>query len=198
MNNNSLTPRIRFKGFTDPWEQRKFEELYEFASEGGTPSTQNIEYYLNGDIPFVKIEETNQKYIFNAKTYITLKGLEYSSAWLVPENSVIFTNGATVGNVAINRVKVATKQGIIGIIPNNKIHYEFMYYLLSSPVFQRNVQNRIARGTFDTIILKNLNNIPTFLTTNLDEQINISSILGKIDSLITLHQRKHSNVSKFF
>ena len=48
-------PQLRFAGFDDTWEQRKFEELYSFASEGGTPDTNNIAYYDGGTIPFVKI-----------------------------------------------------------------------------------------------------------------------------------------------
>lgn len=43
-----LKPAIRFKGFTDPWEQRKLGEVADIVG-GGTPSTENPEYW-DGDI----------------------------------------------------------------------------------------------------------------------------------------------------
>lgn len=183
-------PEWRFKGFTDAWEQRKFEDLYNYASEGGTPDTNNSFFYKNGDVPFVKIEDTESKYIDSTKSYITQEGLSHSSAWLIPENSVIFTNGATVGNVAINLLPVATKQGILGVIPSKKVVTEFLFYLLSSATFQREVRSRMATGTFATIILKNLNQIPVCIPSDKSEQEEIAGYLSAFDNLITLHQCK--------
>lgn len=193
MAKNSRTPQIRFKGFTDAWEQRKFAEVYSLASEGGTPDTNTDAYYRNGTIPFVRIEDTENKYINSVKTFITEEGLRHSSAWLVPSNSVIFTNGATVGNVAINRIPVATKQGILGIIPNKAVTTEYLYYLLSAGFFQREVRNRQATGTFATIILKNLNEIDVCIPDKW-EQRKISDYLSSIDNLITHHQRKYEKL----
>ena len=189
MAKNSMKPQIRFKGFTDAWEQCKFAEVYSFASEGGTPDTNTAAYYRNGTIPFVRIEDTENKYIDSVKTFITEEGLKHSSAWLIPSGSVIFTNGATVGNVAINHIPVATKQGILGIIPNKTVTAEYLYYLLSSGFFQREVRNRQSTGTFATIILKNLNEINVFVPDKAEQQ-KISGYLSSIDNLITLHQRQ--------
>ena len=173
------------------WEQRKFVDLYDYASEGGTPNTNNPTFYENGKIPFVKIEDTAEKYITAPKSFITEEGMNHSSAWLIPKDSVIFTNGATVGNVAINKLPVTTKQGILGIIPSKKVTSEFLYYLLSSADFQREVRSRMATGTFATIILKSLNEIPVCFSSNTNEQESISTVLSGIDNLITLHQREH-------
>ena len=188
-------PKIRFKGFTDALEQRKFDELYTYASEGGTPDTNIGAYYDDAKIPFVKIEDTENKYIAHTKSYINEEGMKNSSAWLLPANNVIFTNGATVGNVAINKIPVTTKQGILGIIPSKIITTELMYYLLSSSNFQREVKSRMATGTFATIILKNLNEIQVTIPKSKIEQERISSMLDRIDSLITLHQRKYEKLN---
>ena len=192
----SAYPEVRFAGFTDAWEQRKFEDLYDYASEGGTPDTNNPAFYEGGKIPFVKIEDTVEKYIDSPKSYITEEGMNHSSAWLIPKGNVIFTNGATVGNVAINRLPVTTKQGILGIIPSKKVTSEFLFYLLSSTEFQREVRSRMATGTFATIILKSLNEIPVCFPSNTNEQESIITILSKLDNLITLHQR--DSIMRFF
>ena len=176
--------------FCASWEQRKFEDLYQYASEGGTPDTNNPRYYDNGKVPFVKIEDTENKYIDETKSYISDEGVKHSSAWIIPPNNVIFTNGATVGNVAINRLPVATKQGILGVLPSKIVTTEYLYYLLSSIGFQKEVKSRMATGTFATIILKNLNEIPVSIPKSVAEQELISKKLSALDDLITLHQRK--------
>lgn len=107
-----------------------------------------MRFYANGDVPFVKIEDTETKYIESCNSFITSEGINNSSAWIVPVNSIIYTNGATIGNVSINKIPVATKQGILGIIPSSIINLEFMYYLLLSQNFKREVDSRQAKGTF--------------------------------------------------
>lgn len=87
----------------------RFKELYDKAGEGGTPSTSISDYYLDGTIPFVKIEDLSNKYLFDSKEHITELGLCKSSAWLIPVNSIIFSNGATIGAISINKIPVSTK-----------------------------------------------------------------------------------------
>lgn len=179
-----LTGRKRLPGFSDPWVEKKFSDLYRYASEGGTPDTNNMRFYANGDVPFVKIEDTETKYIESCNSFITSEGINNSSAWIVPVNSIIYTNGATIGNVSINKIPVATKQGILGIIPSSIINLEFMYYLLLSQNFKREVDSRQAKGTFATIILKSLDEIPIYLPLNQMEQIAIATILSDMDKEI--------------
>lgn len=179
-----LTGKKRLPGFSDPWVEKKFSDLYRYASEGGTPDTNNVRFYANGDIPFVKIEDTETKYIESCNSFITSEGINNSSAWIVPVNSIIYTNGATIGNVSINKIPVATKQGILGIIPSSIINLEFMYYLLLSQNFKREVDSRQAKGTFATIVLKSLDEILIYLPPNQMEQIAIATILSDMDKEI--------------
>lgn len=102
-----------------------FSEVYDMAGEGGTPSTSNMEYYENGCIPFVKIEDLKQKYLVSNKDHITELGLQKSSAWLIPTNSILFSNGATIGEISITTYPVCTKQGILGIVP--KVNFDTEY-----------------------------------------------------------------------
>ena len=79
-----------------------FETLYSKAGEGGTPTTSNTEFYDNGSIPFIKIDDLSNKYLSANKDYITELGLKKSSAWLIPTHSIIYSNGATIGAISIN------------------------------------------------------------------------------------------------
>ncbi len=99
----------------------KFGSLYEMAGEGGTPTTSNASFYDNGKIPFIKIDDLKQKYLTENKDFITELGLQKSSAWLVPTHSILFSNGATIGEISITTYPVCTKQGILGIVPKQNI-----------------------------------------------------------------------------
>ena len=109
----------------------KFGSLYETAGEGGTPTTSNAAFYNDGKIPFIKIDDLKQKYLTENKDFITELGLQKSSAWLVPTRSILFSNGATIGEISITTYPVCTKQGILGIVPKQKIDVEFLYYFMS-------------------------------------------------------------------
>ena len=128
-------------------EKIKFKTLYTTAGEGGTPDTKKYEYYDSNDIPFVKIEHLLDKYITRIDSYISNLGLQKSGAWLIPENSLIFSNGATIGEASINKIPVATKQGILGIIPSSNIDIEYFYYLVKSKYFLSKVK-KITNGAY--------------------------------------------------
>ncbi|MDC2653735.1 restriction endonuclease subunit S, partial [Bacteroides ovatus] len=136
-----------------------FETLYSKAGEGGTPTTSNMEFYDNGNIPFIKIEDLNNKYLLTNKDCITELGLKKSSAWLIPTNSIIYSNGATIGAISINKYPICTKQGILGIIPNSNIDVEYLYYFMRSSYFQKEVERIVTEGTMKTAYLKDINHI---------------------------------------
>jgi len=115
----------------------KFNSLYEMAGEGGTPTTSNASFYDNGKIPFIKIDDLKKKYLTENKDFITELGLQKSSAWLVPTRSILFSNGATIGEITITTYPVCTKQGILGIVPKQNIDVEFLYYFMSSSYFKK-------------------------------------------------------------
>ena len=137
----------------------KFGSLYEMAGEGGTPTTSNVSFYDNGKIPFIKIDDLKKKYLTENKDFITELGLQKSSAWLVPTRSILFSNGATIGEITITTYPVCTKQGILGIVPKPNVDVEFLYYFMSSSYFKKAVSRIVTEGTMKTVYLKDINNI---------------------------------------
>ena len=65
---------------------------------------------INRIVNVVKIEHLYEKYIDEIDSFITEEGLKKSGAWLVPENSLIFSNGATIGECSINRIPVVFEE----------------------------------------------------------------------------------------
>ena len=165
----------------------KFGSLYEMAGEGGTPTTSNASFYDNGKIPFIKIDDLKKKYLTENKDFITELGLQKSSAWLVPTHSILFSNGATIGEISITTYPVCTKQGILGIVPKQNIDVEFLYYFMSSSYFKKAVSRIVTEGTMKTAYLKDINNILCPIPTK-EKQQEIAKIPSALNSKIDFEQ----------
>lgn len=165
----------------------KFGTLYEMAGEGGTPATSNAAYYDNGNIPFIKIDDLKQKYLIEHKDFITELGLKKSSAWLIPTNSILYSNGATIGEISITTYPVCTKQGILGIVPKPIIDVEFLYYFMSSTYFHKAVSRIVTEGTMKTAYLKDINNIRCPIPTK-EKQLDIAKMPSALNSKIDFEQ----------
>ena len=165
----------------------KFGSLYEMAGEGGTPTTSNASFYDNGKIPFIKIDDLKQKYLTENKDFITELGLQKSSAWLVPTHSILFSNGATIGEISITTYPVCTKQGILGIVPKQNIDVEFLYYFMSSSYFKKAVSRIVTEGTMKTAYLKDVNNILCPIPTK-EKQQEIAKKPSALNSKIDFEQ----------
>ena len=165
----------------------KFGSLYEMAGEGGTPTTSNASFYDNGKIPFIKIDDLKKKYLTKNKDFITELGLQKSSAWLVPTRSILFSNGATIGEITITTYPVCTKQGILGIVPKPNIDVEFLYYFMSSSYFKKAVSRIVTEGTMKTVYLKDINNIRCPIPTK-EKQLDIAKMPSALNSKIDFEQ----------
>jgi len=165
------------------WEVVRLEDVSEKLKAGGTPKT-NVKEYWNGDIPLVKVEDvaSSEKYLTKTLFSITREGLESSSAWLVPKNSVLLSMYGTAGEVVINKIAVAVTQNILGIIKNDKITTEFLYYAL---IFSKNYgMSKITDKTiFKYFTLAKAKGL-LFSLPPLPEQQKISFVLSKIQQAI--------------
>jgi len=117
------------------WAWTTLKEIAKRLQSGGTPSTKVKGFYEGGTIPFVKIEDmvNAKKHLWQTSTKITEEGLKDSSAWIVPENSLLYSMYASYGIPIINRMEVATNQAIIVLIPPDQlVSVDYLYYLLWS------------------------------------------------------------------
>ena len=178
---SAITNRIIYNLVADK-KLVPFSEIYQMAGEGGTPNTNNRQYYEGGTIPFIKIDDLSSKYLTRNKDFITEIGLQKSSAWVIPANSLIYSNGATIGAVSINTYKVVTKQGILGIVPKSTVCVEYLYYLTTSTFFKKQIHRIITYGTMTTAYLKDINKIKVPLP-DIEEQNKV------IKGLITLSEK---------
>ncbi|MBA7657999.1 Type-1 restriction enzyme EcoKI specificity protein [subsurface metagenome] len=164
----------------DNWQQLEFGALVKDMGDGGTPPRNKPEYF-SGDINWCTVTDI-KRFINDTEEKISVLGLRNSSAKLWPENSVILSTGATIGEVGIVKIKTATKQGLTGIVlKEDKADATYIYYLLSSIT---NLLKRYSQGsTFREIRPPILSRIPV-LVPPLLEQRKIAEILSMVDETI--------------
>lgn len=107
-------------------------DLIIMGKAGGTPTSTVSEYY-SGYIPFLSISDMTKqgKYIEYTERHISEIGLDNSSAWLVPQNSLILSMYASVGLVCINKVPLATSQAMFSMILKDSDNLDYIYYYLN-------------------------------------------------------------------
>ena len=112
------------------WELVNLEEVTTLKA-GGTPSRKINQYWENGTIKWLKINDYKDcEVIKNTEEKITKLGLENSSATILDEDTVVVSIYATVGRVGIIKEKMATNQAIVGLIIKNK-NILLPYYLMT-------------------------------------------------------------------
>ena len=189
---NNKTPSIRFKGFTDPWEQRKLGDIADIVG-GGTPSTNNADYW-DGDIDWYAPAEIGDKiFVDSSERKITKEGFENCSAKLLPAGSVLFTSRAGIGKMAILRKESCTNQGFQSIVPHEGELDS--YFIFSRSDELKNYGETVGAGsTFVEVSGKQMSNMNLMMPKSYSEQIVIGKYFSQLDDLITLHQRKYNKL----
>ena len=187
MTKKSDAPAIRFKGFSDAWEQRKVSDLAEKTYGGGTPTTSN-EAYWNGDIPWIQSSDVVDGKLLGVepRKWITQDGLNNSAAQLIPGNSIAIITRVGVGKLAFMPYSYATSQDFLSLSKLNAEPLFTVYACYKKLQSELNaVQGTSSKGiTKDELLAKNIM-VPRYA-----EQQQIGAFFKQLDNLITLHQRE--------
>ena len=181
-------PKLRFPGFTDPWEQRKLGELFIKGGSGGTPTATEPSYY-NGDIPFLGIADIEGRYIDSTAKTLTEDGLNNSAAWIVPSGAICLAMYASVGKVAISRIDLATSQAFYNMLFDDLSLRDFVYTRLCKAVDNHEWEPLISTGTQANLNAAKVKSFDISIPSNDEMQIT-AAFFQQLDHLITLHQRK--------
>ena len=194
---DDTVPEMRLPGFTEAWEQRKLGELAEIVG-GGTPST-SMGSYWDGDIDwYAPAEIGEQIYLESSQRKITEKGLNKSSAKILPIGTVLFTSRAGIGKTAILLKEGCTNQGFQSIVPN-KEKLDSYFIFTRSEELKRYGETVGAGSTFVEVSGKQMADMELMMPKTTLEQQQIGEYFSKLDHLITLHQckcDKYSNIKK--
>ena len=139
------------------WKMGKFTDIVNVCG-GGTPSTDNYEYWENGSIPFYSpSDKTNFYYSLKTEKHITVKGLKHCSSKLYPQNTTFVTaRGATTGGLAIAGCSMAMNQTCYAFMGNG--HFMPYYIHQLSIETMSSLKNEAVGATFEALVTKDFEN----------------------------------------
>lgn len=189
-------PKIRFKGFTKDWEQRKFSELVTIE-RGGSP--RPIDKFITNDengLNWVKIGDAPEQgnYITQTAEKIRPEGL--SKTREVHPGDLILSNSMSFGRPYIMAIDGCIHDGWLAIRDTKKnFDLKFLCTLLGTDGML-NQYKAMAAGSTVNNLNKELVGGTTVAFPMVEEQIKIGDYFTTLDHLITLHQRKCEQTKK--
>ena len=182
--NQAKYPQLRFKGFTDPWEERKLSEIVDIYD-----GTHQTPIYTDSGVKFVSVENISN---LETKKYISQEAYnkEYAKKQ-AQKGDVLMTR---IGDIGTSRV-IETEEPLayyvtLSLLKPKKIESNFLSWLISSPEVQRNIWKRTLHIAFPKKInLGEINQVEVMIPKNKEQQ-KIGSFFKQLDDTIALHQRK--------
>ena len=198
-------PQIRFQGFTEGWEQRKFDDLCEIITKqtgfdySATIKPSLINSKREDTYPFIQNKDFSGNNInLNTDFYIPINVAEKFNKILLDKPSVLVSISGRIGNVGFYGLsQKAFIGGAVGICKlKDGIDGEFIVQELESPYGQKYFQSLTKASSHANITVEDIRNIDLYFTKYTNERKAIGDFFEKLDNLIILHQRKYDSLVK--
>ena len=198
MTKKSDTPAIRFKGFTDTWEQRKLGDMMNVTSvkriHQSDWTDSGVRFLRARDIVAAAKNEEPDDYLYISKE----KYEEYSAlSGKVSVSDLLVTGVGTIGvpYLVRNLEPLYFKDGnIIWFQNSDKIDGKFLFYSFSAEQIQGFINESAGIGTVGTYTIESGKKTPISLPNQI-EQAKVGEFFQQLDDLITLHQRKYDKLT---
>ena len=199
MQDNEKKPALRFKGFTDPWEQRKLGDISEIKT-GPFGSTLHADDYVSDGIPIITTEHFKTGSLPTDKCglpQVSENDFSRLSAYILNTGDIVFSR---VGSVDINALITPFQSTwlfsgrVLRVRPQNKNSSQFLHTLLETEDVKNDIRTRAVGQTMPSINTEILKTTPLRLPESTLEQEQLGKYFLNLDTLITLHQRKYEKL----
>jgi len=199
--NGSNVPEIRFKGFTEAWEQRKLSEIATMHARIGWQNLRTSEFLDSGDYMLI----TGTDFIdgavnFDTCHYVERERYEQDKHIQIRNGSILITKDGTLGKVAYIQgltMPATLNAGVfnVEIKDENEVDNRYLFQYLKAPFLMDYVDKKATGGTIKHLNQNILVDFPVVLP-HKAEQEKIGEYFLAIDHLITLHQRELEKLKK--
>ena len=197
MTEQAKVPAIRFAGFTDPWEQRKLVEVATFGG-GHTPPMADPDNYEDGYVLWVTSQDVKSNYLDRTTTQITEKGAKELT--LYPAGSLVMVTRSGILRhtlpVAELRKPSTVNQDIRVILPQGECCGEWLLQFFISHNKELLLEFGKTGTTVESVDFGKIKDMLLYMPSTVEQQ-QIGDFFAKLDSLITLHQRKYDKLVIF-
>ena len=191
-------PKIRFKGYTEDWEQRKLKDVVENICVGFVGKCEKyytdksgIPMYRTGNLNGLTLNQENLKYIteeFHKKN---------QKSQLKKGDILIARHGDSGKAVIYEFAEEANCLNIVIIRPDMKqCNYKFLADCINSPMISNRIKSLSAGSTQVVINTSEIEKLVIKISNEIEEQNKIADYFSNLDNLITLHQRKCDETKK--
>lgn len=187
MTENRKTPKLRFKGFTDAWEQRKLDNITDVRD-----GTHDSPQYVETGHPFITSKNVKDGFInYEDIQHISDKDYEeINKRSKVDKNDILMGMIGTIGNIALVREKPNFAIKNVALIKDiGDVLYHYLYHCLQSNSVAHQLDENLDGGTQKFIALNKIRELIIPVPSE-HEQRKIGDYMELLDNLITLHQRK--------
>ena len=187
--NGSNVPEIRFKGFTEAWEQRKLGNVANYR-RGSFPQPYGKSEWYDGDgaMPFVQVADVSDEMNLVENTKQKISMLAQPMSVFAGENTVLVTLQGSIGRVAITQYGAFVDRTVLIFEKyKEKIDTTFWAYIVKQKFIDE--ARKAPGGTIKTITKEALSDFDLSIP-NYKEQQQIGTFFKQLDNLITLHQRE--------
>ena len=194
MTKKSSTPAIRFKGFTDTWEQRKLGNVANYR-RGSFPQPYGKSEWYDGDgaMPFVQVADVSDEMNLVGNTKQKISMLAQPMSVFAGKNTVLVTLQGSIGRVAITQYGAFVDRTVLIFEKyKEKIDTTFWAYIVKQKFIDE--ARKAPGGTIKTITKEALSDFDLSIP-NYKEQQQIGTFFKQLDNLITLHQRKYDKLT---
>ena len=168
------------------------------TKSGSTPSRTEIDYWKNGNIPWLKSGEVHNNVTVETEEYITKKATEETSAKLLPENTVLMAMyGVTAGEVGYLGIEATTNQAICGMICNSIEDAAYLYFALLQN--QKEISSLANGGAQNNLSKELIENLKLVIPENISElklNVLVRNLILNTKELQKLNQLKQLVVSQ--
>ena len=206
MQDNEKKPALRFKDFTDPWEQRKLDEAFDFTVPNNTLSRAELNQE-SGSVRNVHYGDVLIKYgsVLDAQNdelpFITGRSKDDFKGALLQNGDIIIADTAedeTTGKVC-EIVNIQDKDVVAGLHtmvcrPKNKTAEGYFGYYMNSSSYHHQLLPLMQGIKVLSLSKTNVQKTTVKYPKDKAEQQKIADCLRRIDTLITLHQRKYEKL----
>ena len=183
------TPKIRFKGFSDAWEQRKLGDIaplrggFAFKSDG---------YQIDG-IPIIRISNILSDGTIGAD-FVYCSEQQFDNEYLLENGSALIAmSGATTGKISVLKAEKGAKyyqnQRVGYFTKNKNFDYKYISTLVRSQQFVNQLNSVLVAGAQPNVSSKDIDSFEFMFSLEKVEQEKIGNIFFNLDNLITLHLR---------
>ena len=191
------TPKIRFKGFTNDWEQRKFSDCYKMSSGYAFKMSD----YCDEGVGLINGESIQHGIINDDNlNHLPEYFIQQYPEFLLKENDIVvgLNRPITNGNLKIARIPRKYNDSLLyqragKIVYKTDCDKDFTYVLLSQEILKHTLVEAVGSDQ-PFISTSKLDGWKMMMPSNMEEQVKIGEYFQNLDNLITLHQHKCDNI----